>query len=68
MKSPTSLSELNYMLRQLEADETVPPPNYIEEDEPKAWTVLDSFVTIAMDEIKKEGLRHHSSKNTFLKN
>ena len=26
----TSLSELDYMLRQLEADETVAPPNYTE--------------------------------------
>ena len=45
----TSLSELGLMLRQLEADD-VPPPNYTEE-ETKAWTVLDSFGTIAMDEL-----------------
>ena len=46
-----SLSELNFMLRQLEADNTVPLPNYTEEEETKAWTVLNSFGKIAMDEI-----------------
>ena len=38
------------MLRQLETDETVPSPNYTEEEESEAWTVLDSFGTIAMGE------------------
>ena len=38
------------MLRQLEADD-VPPANYTEEEETKAWTVIDSFGTIAMDEL-----------------
>ena len=47
----TLLSELNFMLRQLEADDTVPSPNYTEDEETKAWTVLDSFRTTAMDEI-----------------
>ena len=47
----TSLSELNYMLRQLEADEIVQPPNYTEKKETKAWTVLHSFGTITVDEI-----------------
>ena len=47
----TLLSKLDYMLRQLEADETVPPPNYTEEEETEAWTVLDSFRTIAMEEL-----------------
>ena len=51
---PTLLSELNYMLRQLEADETVPPPKYTEE-ETKAWPVLDSFGTIAMVELETGG-------------
>ena len=46
----TSLSEFNYMLRQLDADETVPPPNYTGK-ETETWTVLDSFGTIAMSRI-----------------
>ena len=41
----TSLNELNYMLRQLEADETAPPQNYTENKETKAWRVLDFFGT-----------------------
>ena len=44
----TSLSELDLMLRQLEAED-VPPPNYTKEEETKAWTVHDTFGTIAMD-------------------
>ena len=51
LEASTSLSELYYMLRQLEADETVLPPNYTEKEETKTWTVLDSFETINMDEI-----------------
>ena len=47
----TFLSELDYLLRQLKADETGPSPNYTEKEETEAWTVLDSFGTIAMDEI-----------------
>ena len=39
------------MLRQLEADETVPPQNQTERRETKAWTVLDSIGTITKDEI-----------------
>ena len=35
LEASTSLSELDYMLRPLEADETVPPPNYREKEETK---------------------------------
>ena len=38
------------MLRQLETDETIQPTNYTEE-ETKAWTVLDSFGTIDINEL-----------------
>ena len=47
----TSLSELYYMLRQIEVDETVPPPNCTGKEETEAWTVLDSFGIMALDEI-----------------
>ena len=45
------LSELDYMLRQPEADETVPPPNYTEEEETEARKSLTPFGTIAMVEL-----------------
>ena len=50
LEASTSLSEINDILRQLEADETVPSPNYTEKEETKAWTFLDLFGTITMDE------------------
>ena len=36
----TLLSELYFMLRQPEAVDAVPTPNYTDEEETKAWTVL----------------------------
>ena len=47
----TSLSELNYMLRQTEANETAPTLNHTERDETTAWTVLNSIGTTTMDKI-----------------
>ena len=47
----TARSELDLMLRQLEAED-VPLPNNTETEETEAWTVLDSFGTIAMDELQ----------------
>ena len=41
LEASTSLSELNYMLRQLEADETA--PTHTEREETTAWTVLDEI-------------------------
>ena len=43
-----SLSELDLILRQLEAED-VPPPN-TEAEETDAWTVLDTLGTIVMDD------------------
>ena len=46
----TCLSELNYMLRQLEAYK-LSHPQTTQKEETETWTVLDSFETIAMDKI-----------------
>ena len=47
----TSLSELDLVLRQLDAED-VPPPKYTEEEEIDPWTILDTFGTITMDDFK----------------
>ena len=43
LEASTFLSELDYLLRQLEADETAPTKNNTEREETTAWAVLDEI-------------------------